>query len=58
VAEQEEQPEDEEEYNEMIMIRASDFVAFQDILEDMPSQIFREMHARKGSRPRTCSEPS
>jgi hypothetical protein len=35
--EQEEQPEEEdkEEYEEMITLRASDFVAFQDILEDM-----------------------
>jgi hypothetical protein len=39
VAEQKEQPEDEEEYKEMIMLRASDFVAFQDILEDIQSQI-------------------
>jgi hypothetical protein len=37
VADQEEQPEEEEEeeYEETIMLRASDFVAFQDILEDM-----------------------
>jgi hypothetical protein len=27
--------EEEEEYEVMIMLRASDFVAFQDILEDM-----------------------
>jgi hypothetical protein len=40
-AEQEEQPEEEEkeEYEETIMLRASDLVAFQDILEDMRSQI-------------------
>jgi hypothetical protein len=31
--------EEEEEYEEMIMLKASDFVAFQDILEDMRSQI-------------------
>jgi hypothetical protein len=31
--------EEEEEYEEMITLRASDFVAFQDILEDMRSQI-------------------
>jgi hypothetical protein len=41
VTEQEEQPEEEEEeeYEEMITLRASDFIAFQDILEDMRSQI-------------------
>jgi hypothetical protein len=33
--EQEEQPEEEEEYEETITLRASDFVHFQDILEDM-----------------------
>jgi hypothetical protein len=40
-AKQEEQPkeEEEEEYEETIMLRASNFVAFQDILEDMQSQI-------------------
>jgi hypothetical protein len=40
-AEQEEQPEDEEkeEYEETMTLRASNFVAFQDILEDMRSQI-------------------
>jgi hypothetical protein len=38
-AEQEEQPKEEEEYKKTIMLRASDFVAFQDILEDMQSQI-------------------
>jgi hypothetical protein len=38
-AEQEEQPEEEEEYEERIMLRALDFVHFQDILEDMRSQI-------------------
>jgi hypothetical protein len=38
-AEQEEQPEEEQEYKETIMLRASDFVHFQDILEDMRSQI-------------------
>jgi hypothetical protein len=40
-AEQEEQPEgeEEEEYEETIMLRASDFVHFQDILEDMRFQI-------------------
>jgi hypothetical protein len=39
--EQEEQPEEEEEeeYEETITLRASDFVAFQDILKDMRSQI-------------------
>jgi hypothetical protein len=39
--EQEEQleEEEEEEYEETIMLRASDFVAFQDILKDMRSQI-------------------
>jgi hypothetical protein len=31
--------EEEEEYEEMIMLQAFDFVAFQDILEDMRSQI-------------------
>jgi uncharacterized protein YbbK (DUF523 family) len=40
VAEQEEQPEEEEEeYVETITLRASNFVAFQDILEDMRFQI-------------------
>jgi hypothetical protein len=41
VAEQEEQPEEEEEeeYEETITHRASDFVSFQDILEDMRFQI-------------------
>jgi hypothetical protein len=39
VTEHDEQPEDEEEYEETIMLRASDFVAFQDILEDMRFQI-------------------
>jgi hypothetical protein len=41
VTEQEEQPEgeEEEEYKETIMLRASDFVHFQDILEDMRFQI-------------------
>jgi tetrahydromethanopterin S-methyltransferase subunit A len=34
-----EEEEEEEEYEETIMLRASDFVAFQDILEDMRSQI-------------------
>jgi hypothetical protein len=35
-AEHEEQPEEEEEeYEETITLKASDFVAFQDILEDM-----------------------
>jgi outer membrane biosynthesis protein TonB len=40
-AKQEEQPkeEEEEEYEETIMLKASNFVAFQDILEDMQSQI-------------------
>jgi hypothetical protein len=39
-AEQEEQPEEEEEeYEETITLRASNFVAFQDILEDMRFQI-------------------
>jgi ribosomal protein L12E/L44/L45/RPP1/RPP2 len=40
-AEQEEQPEEEEEeeYEETITLRASNFVAFQDILEDMRPQI-------------------
>jgi hypothetical protein len=40
-AEQEEQLEekDEEEYEETITLRASDFVHFQDILEDMQFQI-------------------
>jgi hypothetical protein len=40
-AEQEEQLEEEEEkeYEEMITLRASDFVSFQDILEDMRFQI-------------------
>jgi hypothetical protein len=33
------EPEEEEEYEETITLRASDFVAFQDILEDMRSQI-------------------
>jgi hypothetical protein len=39
--EQEEQPEEEEEeeYEVTIMLRASDFVSFQDILEDMRFQI-------------------
>jgi hypothetical protein len=37
--EQEEQPEEEEEYEETITLRASDFVAFQDILEDIRFQI-------------------
>jgi hypothetical protein len=39
--EPEEEPEDqeEEEYEETIKLRASDFVAFQDILEDMRFQI-------------------
>jgi hypothetical protein len=31
--------EEEEEYEETITLRASDFVAFEDILEDMRSQI-------------------
>jgi hypothetical protein len=41
VAEQEEQPEEveEEEYEETITFRASDFVSFQEILEDMRFQI-------------------
>jgi hypothetical protein len=41
VAKQEEQPEEEEEeeYEETITLRASDFVSFQDILEDMRFQI-------------------
>jgi hypothetical protein len=34
-AKHDEQPKDEEEYEEAITLRASDFVAFQDILEDM-----------------------
>jgi hypothetical protein len=34
-----EEEEEEEEYEETITLRASDFVAFQDILEDMRSQI-------------------
>jgi hypothetical protein len=40
-AKQEEQPEEEEEeeYEETITLRASDFVSFQDILEDMRFQI-------------------
>jgi biopolymer transport protein ExbD len=40
-AEQEEQleEEEEEEYEETITLRASDFVSFQDILEDMRFQI-------------------
>jgi hypothetical protein len=33
------EPEEEEEYEETIMLRASDFVAFQDILGDMRFQI-------------------
>jgi hypothetical protein len=37
--EQEEQPEAEEEYEEMITLRASDFVHLQDTLVDMRSQI-------------------
>jgi hypothetical protein len=39
VTEQEEQPEEEEEYEETITLRASNFVHFQDILEDMQFQI-------------------
>jgi hypothetical protein len=40
-AKQEEQPEEEEEekYEETITLKASDFVHFQDILEDMRFQI-------------------
>jgi hypothetical protein len=38
-AEQEEQPEEEEEYEETITLRASDFVSFQDILEDIRFQV-------------------
>jgi hypothetical protein len=34
-----EEEEEEEEYEEMITLKASDFVTFQDILEDMRSQI-------------------
>jgi hypothetical protein len=51
--------EEEEEYEETITLKASDFVAFQDILEDMRSQIAdcKGMHVRTGSRPRRCSEP-
>jgi hypothetical protein len=37
--EPEEEEEEEEEYEETIMLRASDFVAFHDILEDMRFQI-------------------
>jgi hypothetical protein len=33
------QEEEKEEYEETITLRASDFVAFQDILEDMQSHI-------------------
>jgi hypothetical protein len=39
VTEQEEQLEEEEEYKETITLRASDFVHFQDILEDKRFQI-------------------
>jgi hypothetical protein len=51
-----EQPEEEEEYEETITLRATDFYALQDTLEDIQFQIadIREMHARTGSRPRTC----
>jgi hypothetical protein len=41
--EEEEEEEEEEEYKETITLRASDFVAFQDILEDMRFQI-ADMH--------------
>jgi hypothetical protein len=56
---EEEDQQKEEEYEETITIRASDFVALQDTLwtSDFRYQIYREMHARIGSRPRTCCRP-
>jgi hypothetical protein len=53
------EPKEEEEYEETITLRALDFVAFQDILEDMRFQIanIQRIHDRTGSRLRTCSEP-
>ena len=39
VAEHDEQPEEEEDYEEMITLRAADFCALQDTLEDIRFQI-------------------
>jgi hypothetical protein len=39
VAEHDEQPEEEEEYEEMITLKAADFYALQDTLEDIRFQV-------------------
>jgi hypothetical protein len=62
VAEQEEQPGEGEEYEEGIMIRASDLLHFQEGTPswtyDLRFQIYRGMLVRTSSRSKRCSEPS
>jgi hypothetical protein len=58
-AEHDEQPEEEEEYKETITLRATDFYVYRTPWRTSNSRlwIYREMHARTGSRPRTCCGP-